>query len=261
MRFVRGSGVRGAYGGYGSGSGPRLMFGPGRGMPPMVKALILTNIGIYLLGRLSGWNLEWVQTTFGLVPRDLFAHGRLWQLVTYQFLHGGVLHVGVNMFILWMFGTAVESAWGSRDFLTYYLVFGASGAVLGVILAYGLMYPEQKVYVYFLLPIKMKYFVWIVALIDLVAGLGANDGIGHWAHLGGMLTGYLYLKQDWRLGYLRRKVMGARARQRMAWQNRQAQAHQRDLQTVDEILDKISTHGIDSLTEKERKILREASRH
>lgn len=137
---------------------------------------------------------------------------RPWQLVTYGFLHGGWGHLFFNMLGLFFFGPVIERAFGAQRYTLYYTVclvgaavaqlvvaglmgtggpvIGASGAVLGVLLAFGLLYPDEKIYLNFLFPIKAKYLVPLYAAFDLYAGLsGAQSGVAHFAHLGGMLAG------------------------------------------------------------------------
>ena len=133
-----------------------------------------------------------------------------WQLVTYQFVHASMEHIFFNMFSLWMFGYVLENYWGTRRFVIYYLLcgigagltclavgsptVGASGAVYGILLAFGMMFPNQRIYLYFLVPIKAIWFVIIFGLIELFDGLfRSGDGIAHFAHLGGMLAGFLIL--------------------------------------------------------------------
>ncbi len=139
----------------------------------------------------------------------------IWQLFTYQFLHGGLFHLLFNMLAVWMFGCDLERRWGSSFFLRYYFIsvigggilntifvpgqmgpsIGASAGVYGILLAYGLIYPNRIVYFYFLFPIKMKYFVWIIGAIALYSSITAGQsGIAHLAHLGGMFFGYIYLR-------------------------------------------------------------------
>lgn len=277
--FGRGSGFSAGQGGFGFGG---IRIGPGLPLTPAVKTLLLANFAVFLLARMPGVDTLQFHALFGLVPAEVFAGGHVWQLVTYMFLHGGFWHIGINMLLLWMFGTTIAHQWGDRDFLVYYAVcgmggaltswltgpssytvtIGASGAVLGLLLAYGLMYPDREVLLYFVIRIKMKYLIWILAAIDLLAGLtSAGTGVAHFAHLGGMAAGYLYLKQDWRLGSFGRKVRGVRARHQMAQNAKRAEKRQDQAQEIDRILEKISSQGIDSLTETERRILRDASRH
>ncbi len=176
---------------------------------------------------------------FGLVPYKVVYQGAIWQLVTSLFLHGGLWHIGFNMLALWFLGPPVERVWGMKRFFIYYFVcgiganllslaitilgpslvlfntgvclqgcswitpsIGASGAIYGVLLAFGLLYPEQPVYIYFLFPIKAKYFVILAAAIAFFAEVGnLEPGINNWAHLGGMLFGLVYLKGP---GWLRK---------------------------------------------------------
>jgi len=141
----------------------------------------------------------------------------VWQLFTYMFIHAGILHLLFNMLTLWMFGMSLETDWGTRRFLKYYFycglaagvcvlvanllvhepfvpTVGASGAIFGVLAAFGVCYPNQTVLMNFLFPIKAKYLVLIYAGIELLLTLGPNTGVSTVAHLGGMAFGYLYLK-------------------------------------------------------------------
>lgn len=266
-------------------------FGPPGPLPEGVKALLVANGAIFLLTWLFPGLVGGLVAQLGLTPREALLGGKLWQPFTYMFLHGGLLHIVFNMFLVWMFGSALEAHWGRRDFLTYYVVcglggavatvliaflpfglvdpevmtIGASAAALGLLVAYGMMYPDAVVLLWFILPIKMKYLVWLLAAADLIIGTTTTgDGLAHFAHLGGMLTGYLYLKQDWRLSAWRRKAKGEVARRRMAQRARQLEQRLEDQKAqqerVDAILDKISEQGIDSLSPEERRILEEARR-
>ncbi|AGA33017.1 Rhomboid family protein [Thioalkalivibrio nitratireducens DSM 14787] len=148
----------------------------------------------------------------------------VWQLLTYGFLHGGLLHLFLNLFAMWMLGVQLENAWGSRLFAVYYLVcvvgagliqlavasygvmndeiyptIGASGGVFGILLAFGMMFPNQRlIFLLFPVPIRAKYFVIGYGAFELFAGItGTMAGIAHFAHLGGMLFGFLLI-QYWR---------------------------------------------------------------
>ncbi|MFB3825403.1 MAG: rhomboid family intramembrane serine protease [Bryobacteraceae bacterium] len=152
-----------------------------------------------------------------LTPYSVVFHLQVYQLATYLFLHGGIWHLLVNMFTLWMFGLTLEQDWGTRRFLKYYFLcgigagicdvavnaaignwgtstIGASGAIYGLLLAFGVMYPNQVVLFSFLFPIKAKYFVMIYGAIALLSSLNVNSGVSDIAHLGGMLFGLIYLK-------------------------------------------------------------------
>jgi membrane associated rhomboid family serine protease len=188
-------------------------------MPPAVKWLLISNITVFVV------QFFWVNIArndpfaiFVLAPWQVLERGYLWQLVTYLFLHGGLTHILFNMFTLWMFGVELESDWGTRTFLKYYFLcgvgaglcviaanllwgdpytrtLGSSGAIYGLLLAYGVLYPDRTVLFSFLFPIKAKYFVLIIGAIAFLGSFGAaGSGVSHIAHLGGMLFGYVYLK-------------------------------------------------------------------
>ncbi|HXG51484.1 MAG TPA: rhomboid family intramembrane serine protease [candidate division Zixibacteria bacterium] len=179
-----------------------------------MKFLLIANTGLFVVQLVGGYTLN---RLFGLVPQLVWDNFYLWQIFTYQFLHGGLFHLLFNMLALWMFGCELERRWGSTFFLKYYFVsavgggilntllvpdqtvpsIGASGGIYGLLLAFALIYPSQVVYFYFLFPIKMKHFVWIVGAISLYSSVTAGQsGIAHLAHLGGMAFGYAYLR--WR---------------------------------------------------------------
>ncbi|HTQ54288.1 MAG TPA: rhomboid family intramembrane serine protease [Bryobacteraceae bacterium] len=186
--------------------------------PQGVKWLLIINTAVYVLSYLAR------QTSFGdifnlfaLVPRAVVFHLAVWQLFTYLFLHGGLMHLLFNMLTLWMFGVQLERDWGTRRFLKYYFLcgvgagicdvtvnallgnwntstIGASGAIYGVLLAFGMLYPETSILFLFLFPIQAKYFVMIYGAIALLGAMNVNSGVSNVAHLGGMLFGLLYLK-------------------------------------------------------------------
>ena len=203
-------------------------------MPPVIKNLLIINALVYfaltmppLHAFLYEWFALWPAGSPEVVPtpRGLARVPDFWpwQLVTTAFLHGGFGHLFFNLFGLWMFGVRLENVWGSRRFGIYYAVcvlgasllqlavtsapyflglgtptpvptVGASGGVLGVLLAFGLMYPDEPIYLYFFVPIKAKWLVVGLAVLDLYSGVTAtNSGVAHFAHLGGMLAGFLLL--------------------------------------------------------------------
>jgi len=183
-----------------------------------VKWLLIINTAVFLLWAVSGPAFQsQVLRQFALGPELTIRELKIWQIVTYLFLHGGVWHLIFNMLTLWMFGSPLESDWGTRRFLQYYFIcgvgagafdlllnivlgnwnsitIGASGAIYGLLVAFGVCYPEQTVLMSFLFPIKAKYMVMIYAGVELVMSLGVNSGVSNIAHLGGMVVGFVYLK-------------------------------------------------------------------
>lgn len=188
-------------------------------MTPAVKWLLIVNIAVFVFQQpfLGGPALLWI---FGLVPQRVWNELHVWQLFTYQFLHFGLFHLLFNMLALWMFGCDLERAWSTRFFLKYYWVsavggglcvlflepnqgiptIGASAGIYGVLLAYGRLYPNNVIYLYLLIPIRMKYFVLIIGAIAFFSSISpGNSGISHLGHLGGMAFGYVYLRWGYML--------------------------------------------------------------
>ncbi len=281
-------------------------FGGFQYFPKVMKYLLISNVAIFFLSSIIG-SFRYQDFTFDAVVAKIFflyplGYGfQVWQLFTYMFMHGGFMHLLFNMIALWMFGMELENTWGSKKFLMYYLacgvgagisnllmgpVFGtagptvgASGAVYGVLIAFGMMFPTRPIFVYFLLPIQARYFVLLYILLELYAGItGTMDGVAHFAHLGGAAVGFVYMMIDQRRIPMQHIFTRAReqfipreeVREYSSQQNRNvSDAKYYDVrdendrvnqQQIDEILDKISQNGYQSLTEKEKKILFEASR-
>lgn len=187
--------------------------------PLAVKWLLISNTGIFVLcvllpARIVSQWLGW----FALSPDMVLKQFAIWQLVTYMFLHGGIGHILFNMLALWMFGMDLERDWGTKRFLKYYFLcgigagicdvlvnalmgnfntrtIGSSGGIYGLLLAFGVLYPDRIVLMSFLFPIKAKYFVMIMGAIAFLNSFGsAGNGVSNVAHLGGMLFGYAYLR-------------------------------------------------------------------
>jgi membrane associated rhomboid family serine protease len=205
-------------------------------MPPVIKNLMIINGLFFLAQSVAGATMpqnsvlaeflnllalyppgsgETGYTIFGRV--DEIAGFWPWQLISYAFLHGGLGHLFFNMFALWMFGVQIENRWGSQRFAVFYFVcvvgaalthlifvenpvptIGASGGVFGILLAFGMMFPNQPIYIYFLFPIKAKWLVIGWGLLELWSGVtGTQSGVANFAHLGGMVVGFLMI-QYWR---------------------------------------------------------------
>jgi membrane associated rhomboid family serine protease len=211
------------------GPGSSLAYTIGPGAPtPAVKALLVATIGIFVLQFASGLVSEFPYSHpynaliawFGLTPARVIT-GFVWQPVTYLFLHAGVMHLLFNMLALWMFGVDLERRWGRTAFLRYYFVcgvgagltclivgllpladdalrysptVGASGAIYGLLLAYAILFPHRIIY-YFIFPIPVRIYVLIAGLLVLYESYrsGTGGGVAHFAHLGGLVAGYLYL--------------------------------------------------------------------
>ena len=187
--------------------------------PPVVKNLVIANCVLYLAIRLipavNHFCGEYLQLWWSNTPYAPAFHS--YQFVTYMFLHGGFAHLFSNMFAWWMFGRTLEYELGSQRFLTYYMVcgigaaliqigiaslfgesltlLGASGAVFGLLLAFGVMHPNNMIYIIPIpFPIKAKWFVVGYAVLEILLGWsGANTGVAHFAHVGGMLWGLALL--------------------------------------------------------------------
>ncbi len=208
-------------------------------MPPAVKYLLLANVICYVLSLMAphvqygGYSESMLNALFGLfyVGSVNFAP---YQFVTYMFLHGGFSHLFFNMFALWMFGRVMEQVWGTKRFLLYYFVcgigagivqeigqlagliptyamtIGASGAVYGMLLAFGMTFPNERLFIIPIpFPIKAKYFVMFYALVEIIEGFSARDGVAHFAHLGGMLFGLLLILY-WRKQIKRKAAFNGR---------------------------------------------------
>jgi membrane associated rhomboid family serine protease len=299
------------------------MFGSQRIFPPVLKALLIANISIFALQYFifpTQLN-NFLMMFFALWPvEDLsslsFGNFMPWQLITYQFMHSlsSIMHVGFNMLALWMFGSELEAMWGSKKFLIYYLLcgigaglihllispffseplpaIGASGAVYGLLLAFGMTFPDRPIFLFpFFIPIPARIFVIIFAGIELISGISGSDGVAHFAHLGGALTGFILIKfaDNWGLFSFFDKFFKPRVSTYSApsfqqepkvykanWKY-QAEPRREAPRTdfrgnpfsidgeeitqnkIDEILDKISASGYQNLTEREKKILFELS--
>lgn len=304
-----------------------------RDIPAITKNLLIINVLMFAA--------YWVFSRLGIDLNDLLglhfflsSDFHIYQIITYMFMHAGWTHIFFNMFALWMFGRIVESVWGPKRFLTYYLAcgigagliqmiaqfvsfyaiadeqipgfgfgdimtvvhnseavlgswttVGASGAIYGILLAFGMLFPEERIFIFPLpVPIKAKWFVVLYAVLELSLGLGMpGDSVAHFAHLGGMLVGFLLIRY-WRknpyggfgggmygnyggqrsiFGKVKdywekhsRKTFGktsANTRRETDWEYNARKKQEQD--EVDRILDKIRKSGYDSLTADEKQKL------
>lgn len=267
-------------------------FAPVQPLPPAVKTLLIVNAAFFVLRLLTGPALiivagqavgsdHGLDLYLGLVPGLVLSRIFLWQFVTYMFLHAGLLHILFNMLVLYMFGKEIEPVIGSRRFAYFYffcgvgaglcsfifypetaVIIGASGAVFGILVAFGMLFPERVVtlLVFFLFPVNMKakhlVLIFVGAELLLVSLNVPGDPIAHLAHLGGALFGFLYMKNIGRVRAGRGPRVFRRARLRLLDNDSGENADLRE--QVDAVLDKISRHGVSNLTEREKAILRRA---
>jgi membrane associated rhomboid family serine protease len=214
---------------------------------------------------------------FALYPRLVIFRGFIWQLVTYMFLHGDIWHLFFNMLIIWMFGSTLEQVWGQKRFLQYYflcgiggavfsfifsfnyMVIGASGAGFGILLAYGVLFPHNQIYIWGILPVRARTLVIALGVIELLRGLSGGTGIAHFAHLGGMAAGLIYLKTDHRSGRLFDGIRKIFRRIPLRVSLDREDRVDYDEKKIDSIFDKISEKGYENLSETEKKILEKYS--
>jgi len=226
-----------------------------------VLFIIIINIVIYLIT-----NNQWsAHQTFGISSTNF----QIWQPITYMFLHGGLMHLFFNMFLLWMFGKRLERVWGGTKFISYYLItgigagiliyifsdavtIGASGAIMAILFAYGYIYPNQILLLWFI-PMKAKYAILILIFMEISQELARNpgDNISHIGHLGGMFIGFLYLK----FGHQMLKQLPFIKIKKTSNTNKNI-----DVNAVDDILDKLKIKGWDGLSEQEKSTLFQASK-
>jgi len=280
-------------------NGGRMAFS-GFQLTPVVKYLLIANVAIFFLQQVLPNTLEqWGAFNTRLAVNQF----QVWRFVTYMFLHGGVSHILFNMLGVWMFGTQIEALWGQRTFLLYYFVcgiggsvlygifallgigggwmLGASGALMGLLLAYGMTYPNNRIFLMGILPIKAKYMVVLYGMMDLLS-IPKGDGVAHLAHLGGLLAGFIFIQMTipglsgqmfqgsslsswWKNKQTKRRMKVVRPQKPSTGEpeqnnSRPKSAASPDQQRIDNILDKISREGLQSLSDEEQELLRRAGR-
>lgn len=314
-----------------------------RNIPTVTKNLLLLNVIAFVASILLGGMGIDLNNILGLhffLSEDF----HLWQLVTYMFMHGGFMHILMNMFMLWMFGMVMENVWGGKKFLLYYMVcgigagicqelaqygtymyeglsayqyvatemgrismdsylnlwttVGASGAVYGVLLAFGLTFPNERMFIIPIpIPLKAKWIIMGSIAMELFSAMAtSNDGVAHLAHLGGMLFGYILIRY-WRKRPYNNNSFGGNGRQffdnmRTNWENRRENSthsqrttngwtqnttrneqktrtesdweynarKKQEQEEIDQILDKIRKNGYDSLSKEEKQKLFDSSK-
>ena len=292
--------------------------------PPVIKNLLIINGVVFFLQILgeqiatgTGYTFGQIITKyFALIPLGGYIAGSRgiepivwyfypWQLITYQFLHGGFSHILFNMFALWMFGIEIEHLWGSKKFLYFYLIcgivagichlfispllgvpsaptLGASGAIYGVMIAFAMIFPNRYIFLYFFIPIKAKYLITFLVAMEFMLVDSASSGIAHLAHLGGALAGFVFILLDKQTHVVFKDIFNRSSYRTTKPFNplggftERFKKKEKDIQEakfydinedneisqeeIDKILDKISQSGYQNLTEREKKVLFEASK-
>lgn len=286
--------------------------------PPVIKNLLIINGAVFFLqllmntltfNGLPAWYIvyKWfaLNPIGGVDPAGNSFNFQIWQLITYQFMHGGFSHILFNMFGLWMFGMEIENTWGSKKFLYYYLLsgigaglahlfispllgggyaytIGASGAVYGVLIAFALMFPNRYIFLYFFIPIKAKYLITFLIIMEFMLVDSANSGVAHLAHLGGALTGFIFIMLDKDTHVIFKDIFSRSSYRTtkpfnpfggMTDKFRKKEENVQDAnfyeikkedeitqEEIDRILDKIAQSGYKNLTDKEKRYLFEASK-
>ena len=269
---------------------------------PIVKKLMIINGAIFLFQQFMGLFIPgFIESIFGLSHTGLFYEFKVWQPFTYMFIHGGWMHIIFNLIALWMFAGELEQMWGSRVFLRYYLfsglgaglfivimnfiiftrtgnapvTIGASGAIYGILLAYGITWPNREVLLYFVLPVKIKYLIIAFGLFEffgtLSSAVGSGGNISHIGHLGGLISGYIYImykrggsqpefeksKYNNNVHLINEFLKKERLKRKQQEIDKRIEAKN----IIDVLLEKIARDGMSSLSPKERKMLEWARKH
>jgi membrane associated rhomboid family serine protease len=241
----------------------------------MVNWIILANVAVHVL-KMFAQSPTAVYQLLGLTPRLVFTKLFVWQPLTHMFLHADFTHIFFNMLMTWFLGNAIETVWGPKRFLKYYIacglggavfstiftfngppIIGASGAVFGLYIAYAMIFPDSYVFVYFIAPVKAKYLVAFLAGLQLVLGIAGSAGIAYFAHLGGMAAGLLFFREEVKASRFWKRLSGSRAR---ATGGRRDEWMEQERAKIDSILDKIKAKGFENLSPTEKRILENYSR-
>lgn len=283
--------------------------------PPVIKNLLIINSVVFVLQLImQGVTFQGVPGAYILdhwfALNPIGYNFQIWQLITYQFMHGGFTHILFNMFALWMFGIEIENMWGSNKFLIFYLMcgvaagiaqlifpplfneplaptIGASGAIFGVLIAFAMVFPNRYIFLYFFIPVKAKYLIIGYILLELYA-VPQGGSVAHLAHLGGALAGFIYIIVDKKTTFSLGNIFRSSSNKPKspynpfggisdAFKHKEKNVQEAKFyeikdegneekkdeisqEQIDKILDKISQSGYQNLTEKEKKILFEASK-
>lgn len=246
-----------------------------------IQLLLIGNIAIFILMEFLLISNNYIHDklfyNLALVPNQVYNNFYIWQCITYLFLHGGIIHLLFNMLGLWFLGIDLEALWGKQKFLKYYFItgigsalitiiynvglsnpfipiVGASGAVYGLLLAYGIIFPNRIIYVYGIFPVKIRNAVIILGLVSFFYSITLQkSGISHITHLAGMLMGLIYLIY-WKN---QKKSM------RIIYTNQQSQNTDQQITEnhLNDILDKMNEIGWDALSDEDKEFLQNESKN
>jgi membrane associated rhomboid family serine protease len=268
-----------------------------------VKVLLIINASIFIGQQIleliphgiGGTYNGFITDIFGLSHRGFITNHFYWQPLTYMFFHGGWIHIIFNMLALWMFGSELEETWGPRRFVQYYILsgigagfciallnwyiaatygldalptIGASGALYALLLAYGLLWPNREILLYFLFPIKIKYLLIGFGIIEFFGTLssitGKADSISHIGHIGGLLAGFLifmFWKRKTSVPVKENFIYRFLKRRKFRRKQKEIDLRIKAKEIIDDLLDKIAREGLSALTDKEKKDLEWARKY
>ena len=270
---------------------------PFRFLPKAIRVLLVANAAVFgiafLLGSVLGLHLNLPGAGYGNIRDYIVYFGaffptsplEVWRYVTYMFVHVDFWHFVFNMLMLWMFGDEVAEWMGAKHFTSMYMfcgvfaaffsfvlcilgltnnpIIGASGALMGIFVAYYKFFPERRILLFFFFPMKIKYAMWVMVALDILMA-PSGDGVAHFAHLGGVVAGFVYMAFyqggfDRLLGNLRRPHVQKESRRAEGPEVLEGEVFYVDEQKrMNEILDKVNREGVQSLTESERQFLLKA---
>lgn len=251
-------------------------------------------IGRIIIANAIMFILSWIPATRGmlgylaLTPKLVLTRGYVWQMVTYMFLQIEFWHIALNMFVIWMFGRTLEQIWGGTRFLKFYLacgiggavfsflfayntpVIGASAAAYGILLAFAVMFPNQRLLLWFVIPVKARTLAIGLAALSLILGIRGGGNIAHFAHLGGMAAALVMMRGEYQFRRFRDLIRSKFSKipvkisfdgdgQEGTKQEPSSHGQESDMDKIDSILDSISDKGYENLSETERRILEKYS--
>ena len=254
----------------------------GSPLDSVIVRIIIANAVMFILTLMPIGRL--VTVYLALTPKLVLTRGYAWQMVTYMFLHADFWHITLNMFVIWMFGRTLEQIWGGKRFLKFYLacglggalfsflfayntpVIGASAASYGILLAFAVMFPNQRLLLWFVIPVKARNLAIGLAILSLVMGIRGGGNIAHFAHLGGMAAALIMLRGEYQFRRLHNfisskfskmpvKISFDGDKQDGGRPEPPAGGQESDMDKIDSILDTISDKGYENLSETERRIL------